>query len=89
MESGGVRYIFTHSLFLYDELSEISLVQQLVRKYRTKHFPCGILFTVFILFILGHSSFCQPLSSNLSRILIKNVKIFLYTPCNDKENEVT
>ena len=86
MESGGVRYIFTHSLFLYDELSEISLVQQLVRKYRTKHFPCGIL---FIIFILGHSSFCQPLSSNLSRILIKNAKIFLYTPWNDKENEVT
>ena len=48
MESGGVRYIFTHALFLYDELSEFSLVQQLVRKYRTKHFPCGILFIYYI-----------------------------------------
>ena len=42
MESAGVRYLCT---------------SRWVRKYRTKHFACGI---VFIIYILRHSSFWQP-----------------------------
>ena len=66
-ESAGVRYLRTSCWRFRNRTSEISLIQkQRERKYRTKHFPCVI---VFIIYILRHSSFCQPFISNLSRIL--------------------
>ena len=46
--------------------------KQRVRKYRTKHFPCGIL---FIIYILSHSSFCGPFYFKS----FKNAKICRYT----------
>ena len=60
MESAGVRYSRTSCGRIRNRRSERServrfLIQkQRVRKYRTKHFPCGI---VFIIYILRHSSF--------------------------------
>ena len=60
MESAGVRYLRTRYFCIRNRTSERServrflIRQQLVRKYRTKHFPCGI---VFIIYILRHSSF--------------------------------
>ena len=56
---------------------------QLVRKYRTKHFPCGI---VFIIYILRHSSFGGLFILNLSKVL-KFAATHL--PQNDNENEVS
>ena len=59
MEIAGVRYLrmrfwriknVTRSLRLLFRF----LIQKRVRKYRTKYFPCGI---VFIIYILRHSSF--------------------------------
>ena len=62
-ESAGVRYLRTSFWRIRNRTSERServrfLIQkQRVRKYRTKHFPCGIL---FIIYILRHSSFWRP-----------------------------
>ena len=50
--------------------------------YRTKHFPCGI---VFIIYILRHSSFWQPLYLKS----FQKAKICRYTARNDKQNEAT
>ena len=64
MGSGGVRYLRTSCWRIRNRTSESServrfLIQkQRVRKYRTKHFPCGI---VFIIYILRHSFFWRPL----------------------------
>ena len=62
MESAGVRYLRTSCWRIRNRTSERServrfLIQKRVRKYRTKHFPCGI---VFIIYILRHSSFSRP-----------------------------
>ena len=63
MESAGVRYLHTSYWRIRNGTSERSkrvrfLIQkQRVRKYPTKHFPCGI---VFITNILRHSSFWRP-----------------------------
>ena len=63
MESAGVRYLRTSCGRIRNRTSERServrfLIQkQRVRKYRTKHFPCGI---VFIIHILRHSIFWRP-----------------------------
>ena len=63
IESAGVRYLRTSCWRIRNRTSERSeqvrfLIQkQRVRKYRTKHFPCGI---VFILYVLRHSSFWRP-----------------------------
>ena len=46
--------------------------KQRVRKYRTKHFPCGI---VFIIYTLRHSSFWQSFYFKS----FKNAKICRYT----------
>ena len=50
-ESAGARY--------FARVVDVSgfLIQKRVRIYRTKHFPCGI---VFIIYILRHSSLWQP-----------------------------
>ena len=52
-----------------------------MRKYRTKHFPFGILFV--IRYILKHLSFCQPFYFKS----FQNANICRYTPRNDKEVE--
>ena len=57
--------------------------KQRVRKYRTKHFPCCI---VFIIYILRHSSFGGLFILNLSKVL-KFAATHL--PQNDNENEVS
>ena len=59
------------------DVSEIERVRfliqkQRVRKYRTKHFPCGI---VFIMYILRHSSSWRPFYFKS----FKNAKICPYT----------
>ena len=58
------------------DVSEIErvrfLIQKRVRKYRTKHFPCGI---VFIIYILRHSSFWRPFYFKS----FKNAEICRYT----------
>ena len=54
-----------------------------MRKYRTKHFPCGI---VFIIYILRHSSFSGVFILNLSKMLKFATK---HLPQNDNENEVS
>ena len=60
MESVGVRYLRTSCWRIRIRTSERSelvrfLIQkQRMRKYPTKHFPCGI---VFIIYILRHLSF--------------------------------
>ena len=77
MESAGVRYLRTSCWRIRDRTSERServrfLIQKRVRKYRTKHFPCGI---VFIIYILRHSSFWQPFYFKS----FKNAKISRYT----------
>ena len=70
--------VFTDSLFLYRNLTRSLrslvrfLIQKRVRKYRTKHFPCGIL---FIIYILRHSSFWRPFYFKS----FKNAKICRYT----------
>ena len=70
-----VRYLRT-----LRSLVRFLIQKQRVRKYRTRHFPCGI---VFILYILWHSTFCQFFISKLSNPKI--AKIYRYTPRNDKE----
>ena len=78
MESAGVRYLRTSCWRIRNRTSERSergrfLIQkQRVRKYRTKHFPCGI---VFIIYILRHSSFWRPFYFKS----FKNAKICRYT----------
>ena len=78
MENAGVRYLRTSCWRIRNRTSERServrfLIQkQRVRKYRTKHFPCGI---VFIIYILSHSSFCGPFYFKS----FKNAKICRYT----------
>ena len=70
------------------DVSEIERVRfliqkQRVRKYRTKHFPCGI---VFFIYILRHSSFWRPFYFKS----LKNAKIAAtHLPQNDNENEVS
>ena len=89
MESAGVRYLRTSCSRIRNRTSERServrfLIQkQRVCKYRTKHFPCGI---VFIIYILRHSSFWRPFFLNLSKML-KFAATHL--PQNDNENEVS
>ena len=78
MESAGVRYLRTRCWRIRNRTSERServrfLIQkQRVRKYRTKHFPCGI---VFIIYIRRHSSFWRPFYFRS----FKNAKICRYT----------
>ena len=78
MESAGVRYLRTSCWRIRNRTSECServrfLIQkQRVRKHRTKHFPCGI---VFIIYILRHSSFWRPFHFKS----FKNAKICRYT----------
>ena len=78
MESAGVRYLRTSCWRIRNQTSERServrfLIQkQRVRKYRTKHFPCGI---VFIIYILRHSSFWRYFYFKS----FKNAKICRYT----------
>ena len=78
MESAGVRYLRTSCWRIRNRTSERServrfLIQkQRARKYRTKHFPCGI---VFIIYILRHSSFWRPFYFKS----FKNAKICRYT----------
>ena len=79
MESAGVQYLCTRSFCIRNQTSEHS---ERVRKYRTKRFPCGI---VFIICILRHSSFWQPLYFKS----FQNAKICRYTPQNDNEIEVS
>ena len=63
MESADVLYLCTSCWRIRNRTSERSeqvrfLIQkQRGHKYRTKHFPCGI---VFIIYILRHSSFWRP-----------------------------
>ena len=66
--SGTVRYGIYARVVDVSEIERVRFLiqKQRVRKCRTKHFPCGI---VFIIYILRHSSFCQPFISNLSKIL--------------------
>ena len=70
------------------DVSEIERVRfliqkQRVRKYRTKHFPCGI---VFIIYILRHSLFWRP-------FYFKSLKMLKFAathlPQNDNDNEVS
>ena len=81
------RYLRTSCWRIRNRTSERServrfLIQkQRVRKYRTKHFPCGI---VFIIYILRYSSFWRPFYFKS----FKNAKI-LHLPQNDNENEVS
>ena len=78
MESAGERYLRTSCWRIRNRTSERServrfLIQkQRVRKYCTKHFPCGI---VFIIYILRHSSFWRPFYFKS----FKNAKICRYT----------
>ena len=78
MESTGVRYLRTSCWRIRNRTSKRServrfLIQkQRVGKYRTKHFPCSI---VFIIYILRHSSFWRPFYFKS----FKNVKICRYT----------
>ena len=78
MESAGVRILRTSCWRIRNRTSGRSegvrfLIQkQRVRKYRTKHFPCGI---VFIIYILRHSSFWWPFYFKS----FKNAKICRYT----------
>ena len=78
MESAGVRYLRTSCWRIRNRTSERServrfLIQkQRVGKYRTKHFPCGIL---FIINILRHSSFLLPFYFKY----FKNAEICRYT----------
>ena len=77
MESASVRYLRTSCWRIRNRTSERServrfLIQKQVRKYRTKHFPCGI---VFIIYILRHSLFWRPFYFKS----FKNAKIRRYT----------
>ena len=83
MESAGVRYLRTSCWHIRNRTSERSerlkfLIQkQRVRKYRTKHFSCGI---VFIIYILRHSSFWRPFYFKS----FKNAKICRYNKRHNK-----
>ena len=78
MESAGVRYLRTSCWRIRNRTSERNervrfLIQnQRVRKYRIKHFPCGI---VFIIYMLRHSSFWRPFYFKS----FENAKICRYT----------
>ena len=78
MESAGVRYLRTSCWRIRNRTSGRServrfLIQkQGVRKYRTKHFPCGIVFSIYI---LRHSSFWRPFYFKS----FKNAKICRFT----------
>ena len=78
MESAGVRYLRRSCWRIRNRTSERServrlLIQkQRVGKYRTKHFPLGI---VFIIYVLRHSSFWRPFYFKS----FKNAKICRYT----------
>ena len=80
MESVGVRYLRTSCWRIRNRTSERSqlvrlLIQkQRVRKYRTKHFPCGIVFIIHILrfkflFIVFND---RPRQNSVTRIQVKN-----------------
>ena len=78
METAGARYLSTSCWRIRNRTSERServrflMQKQRVRKYRTKHFPCGI---VFIIYMLRHSSFWPPFYFKS----FKNAKICRYT----------
>ena len=57
---------------IYVRVDDVSETKQRVRKYRTMHFPCGI---VFIIYILSYSSFWRPFYFKS----FKNAKICRYT----------
>ena len=89
MESAGVRYLRTSCWRIRNltrslrSLVRFLIQKQQVRKYRTKHFPCGI---AFIIYILRHSSFWRPFYFKS----LKNAKIAAtHLPQNDNENEVS
>ena len=88
MESAGVRYLHTSCFCIRNRTSERServrfLIQkQRVRKYRTKHFPCGI---VFIIYILRHSSFGGPFYFKSFKSISILVKTFVKN-INDGED---
>ena len=78
MERAGVRYLRTRCFCIRNltrslrSLVRFLIQKQRVRKYRTKHFPCGI---VFIIYILRHSSFWRYFYFKS----VKNAKICRYT----------
>ena len=57
-----VRYLRT----LSRSLARFLIQKRRVRKYRTRHFPCGI---VLIIYILWHSSFCHSFLFHSFQIL--------------------
>ena len=74
MESAHVRHLRTSCWCIRNRAQQTNehgervrfLIQkQRVRKYRSKHFPCGIL---FIIYILRYASICQPFISDLSKL---------------------
>ena len=74
MESAHVRHLRTSCWCIRNRAQQTNehgervrfLIQkQRVRKYRLKHFPCGIL---FIIYILRYASICQPFISDLSKL---------------------
>ena len=88
MESAGVRYLRTSCWGIRNQTSERServrfLIQkQQVRKYSTKHFPCGIVFIIDWdihhfggLFILNLSEMAKVAATHLLQ--------------NDNENELS
>ena len=89
MESAGVRYLRTSCWRIRNWTSERServrfLIQkQRLRQYRTKHFPCGI---VFIISYWDIHHFGGLFILNLSKML-KFAATHL--PQNDNENEVS
>ena len=78
MESAGVRYLRTCCFCIRNltrslrSLVRFLIQKQQVRKYRTKLFPSGI---VFIIYILTHSSFGRAFYFKS----LKNAKICRYT----------
>ena len=81
VESASVRYLRAYVMsFWYHSLVRFLIQKQRVRIYRTKHFPCGF---VFIIYILRNSSFWQPFYFKS----FQNAKICRHAPRNDKQNE--
>ena len=91
MESAGVRYLRTSCWHIRNRTSERSerlkfLIQkQRVRKYRTKHFSCGIVFIIYILRYSSFFTFWRPFILNLSKMLkfaatTKSLRLVLFTP---------
>ena len=80
MESAGVWYLRTSCWHIRNRTSERSerlkfLIQkQRVRKYRTKHFSCGIVFIIYILRYSSFFTFWRPFYFKS----FKNVKICRY-----------